>query len=203
MDWLHLSSVVNRGNKRNYKPLGGHCLARNHKPMGGHYLATTSVMASWAIWRWTDGKYSTKSAYLAQFVGWFTKIKITPICKAKAEAKYRFFSWTPLYKNILTANNLRITWLKGDGLMMWVAGCVETYLKPQPTYAKIVHLPKWSGKFSSNGSITAFLIHWAHRIPFTLLVALQAKGIEKWVEACRFDIYFWWNIRKERNMRQF
>jgi hypothetical protein len=58
-------------------------------------------------WRWTtDGEYSTKSAYLIQFAGRFSKIKITAIWKAKAEAKCHFFAWTLLHNGILTANNL-------------------------------------------------------------------------------------------------
>jgi hypothetical protein len=43
-------------------------------------------------WRWTaDGEYTTKSAYQIQFVGVFSKLKLTPIWKAKAEQKCRFF----------------------------------------------------------------------------------------------------------------
>jgi hypothetical protein len=43
-------------------------------------------------WRWTaDGVYTTRSAYQVQFVGVFSRIKITPIWKAKAEQKCRFF----------------------------------------------------------------------------------------------------------------
>lgn len=58
-------------------------------------------------WRWTaDGEYSTKNAYLIQFTGRFSKIKITAIWKPKAEPKCRFFAWTLLHKKILTANNL-------------------------------------------------------------------------------------------------
>ena len=45
------------------------------------------------IWRWTaDGEYTTKSAYQVQFIGVFSKIKLTPIWKAKAEQKCRFFA---------------------------------------------------------------------------------------------------------------
>ena len=58
-------------------------------------------------WRWTpSGEYTTKSAYKIQFEGTFTKMRITPIWKVKAEPKCRFFAWTLLHKKILTANNL-------------------------------------------------------------------------------------------------
>jgi hypothetical protein len=43
-------------------------------------------------WKWTaDGMYTTQSAYQAQFIGVFSRIKITPIWKAKAEHKCHFF----------------------------------------------------------------------------------------------------------------
>ncbi|KAJ1257562.1 hypothetical protein BS78_10G005700 [Paspalum vaginatum] len=59
-------------------------------------------------WHWTDdGVYSTKSAYLAQFIGGHAKIKLLPIWKAKVEPKCRFFAWTLLRKKILTAENLQ------------------------------------------------------------------------------------------------
>jgi hypothetical protein len=59
------------------------------------------------VWRWTaDGEYTAQSAYLIQFEGTFCKLRITPIWKAKAAPKCRFFAWTLLHKKILTANNL-------------------------------------------------------------------------------------------------
>jgi hypothetical protein len=58
-------------------------------------------------WRWTlDGEYTTRSAYLIQFEGSYSKLKHSPIWKAQVEPKCRFFAWTLLYKKILTANNL-------------------------------------------------------------------------------------------------
>jgi len=52
------------------------------------------------------GEYTAKSAYCIQFQGTFSKLKLQPIWKAKAEPKCRFFAWTLLHKKILTANNL-------------------------------------------------------------------------------------------------
>jgi hypothetical protein len=44
-------------------------------------------------WQCTsDGKYTTKSAYNIQFQGTFSKLRIMPIWKAKAEPKCRFFT---------------------------------------------------------------------------------------------------------------
>jgi hypothetical protein len=58
-------------------------------------------------WRWTEnGEYTARSAYLIQFEGTFSKIRIAPIWKANTELKRRFFAWTLLHKKILTANNL-------------------------------------------------------------------------------------------------
>jgi hypothetical protein len=59
------------------------------------------------IWCWAaDGEYTTRSAYRIQFEGTFSKLKILPIWKAKAEPKCRFFAWMLLHKKILIANNL-------------------------------------------------------------------------------------------------
>lgn len=58
-------------------------------------------------WCWTaDGEYTTKSAYCIQFEGIFSKLRITPIWKAKVEPKCHFFAWTLLHRKILIANNL-------------------------------------------------------------------------------------------------
>ncbi|WVZ83331.1 hypothetical protein U9M48_030492 [Paspalum notatum var. saurae] len=59
-------------------------------------------------WKWTaDGEYSAASAYKIQFASVYCKTKISPIWKARAEPKCRFFAWTLLHKNILTADNLQ------------------------------------------------------------------------------------------------
>jgi len=44
-------------------------------------------------WRWmVDGEYTAKSAYCIQFQCTFSKLKLQPIWKAKAEPKRRFFA---------------------------------------------------------------------------------------------------------------
>jgi hypothetical protein len=58
-------------------------------------------------WKWTaDGEYSTSSAYQIQFIGVYSKMRLTSIWKARKEHKCRFFVWTLMHKKILTANNL-------------------------------------------------------------------------------------------------
>ena len=48
------------------------------------------------IWCWpTNGEYTTRSAYLIQFLGSFSRLKLIPIWKAKVEQKCRFFAWNP------------------------------------------------------------------------------------------------------------
>lgn len=59
-------------------------------------------------WRWTDnGEYTTKSAYRIQFLGDSNKLNISPLWKARAEPKCRFFAWTLMLGKILTADNLQ------------------------------------------------------------------------------------------------
>jgi hypothetical protein len=59
-------------------------------------------------WRWTDnGEYTTKSAYRIQFLGDSNKLNISPLWKARAESKCRFFAWTLMLGKILTADNLQ------------------------------------------------------------------------------------------------
>lgn len=49
-------------------------------------------------WRWTnDGEYTTKSACQIQFEGAFSKLRITPIWRARAEPRCRFFLLGPYY----------------------------------------------------------------------------------------------------------
>jgi len=66
-------------------------------------------------WRWTaDGVYTTQSAYQIQYVRVYSRMKIIPIWRAKAEHKYCFFTWTLMHKKILIANNLlKREWTEG------------------------------------------------------------------------------------------
>jgi len=45
-------------------------------------------------WRWiVDEEYITKSAYQIQFEGSFSKLRLTPIWKAGAKPKCKYFAW--------------------------------------------------------------------------------------------------------------
>jgi len=88
-------------------------------------------------WRWTaDGVYTTRSAYQVQFVGVFSRMKITPIWKAKAEQKCRFFAWT---WQIICSNV--------DEPTIQIASFAITIRKLQFIYARIVHSPRRFGAF--------------------------------------------------------
>jgi hypothetical protein len=72
-----------------------------------HRIQLVEGMEDSIVWRWTaDGEYTAQSAYRIQFQGTFSKLNLSPVWKARAEAKCRFFAWTLLHKKILTANNL-------------------------------------------------------------------------------------------------
>ena len=56
------------------------------------------------------GEYTPKSPYLIWFMGSFSRMRISPIWRAKAEPKARFFAWTLLHNKILTVDNRRKGW---------------------------------------------------------------------------------------------
>jgi hypothetical protein len=153
-------------------------------------------------WRWTeDGEYSTKSAYLAQFEGRFTQIKITPIWKAHAEAKCRFFAWTLLHKRILTASNLyKRGWIEDTDCRLCGNELeTPTHLCKSCPFTKEVWgiLKQWMQLTtiqSVNDSGALYSYWWRCRRKFQKSERRKVDGI---------FIYFWWNIWKERNRRQF
>jgi hypothetical protein len=86
-------------------------------------------------WIWTtDGSYSAKSAYKAQFIGSFSRFMTTKIWKAYAEPKCTMFSWLVLHGKILTADRLAT---RGCGLMISSASFVSAPLRLLATYARI------------------------------------------------------------------
>lgn len=154
------------------------------------------------IWHWTtDGEYTSKSAYHIQFEGTFNKLRIMPIWKAKAESKCRFFAWTLLHKKILTANNLmKRNWPKEPICKLCgIDPETPTHLCKDCTFSCQVWLilKTWLGlsildTVNTNGSRHNY---WRR---------CRAK-IDK-PNKRKFDgllIYFWWNLRKERNRRTF
>ena len=59
------------------------------------------------FWRWTsDGVYTTKSAYNAQFLGTYSLFKGQHIWQAEAEGKHKFFAWHLVQCKILTADKM-------------------------------------------------------------------------------------------------
>jgi hypothetical protein len=60
-------------------------------------------------WIWTtNGTYTAKLAYKAQFIGSFSKFTTTKIWKAYAEPKCTMFSWLFLHGKIVIADRLAI-----------------------------------------------------------------------------------------------
>lgn len=58
-------------------------------------------------WRWTtDGSYSAKSAYQAQFIGSYNTFDNKVIWSAKVEDKHHFFAWLMVECKILTTDRL-------------------------------------------------------------------------------------------------
>ena len=154
------------------------------------------------IWRWTsDGNYTTKSAYRIQFVGHTRRQSITPIWKAKAEPKCKFFAWILLHKKILTANNLEKRGWPHDPLCKLCNTTLETpkhLCKDCPfTCAVWVEQVNWLNlhQLPTSGSVSSIYRRWKK---CRAMIVKESKFF--------FDgliIYFWWNIWKERNRRTF
>lgn len=153
-------------------------------------------------WRWTqDGEYTTKSAYCIQFQGTFSKLRLQPIWKAKAEPKCRYFAWTLLHKKILTANNLlRQNW-PHDPVCKLCGSEPETptHLCKDCTFLKEVWslIKQWFGlsAIETVGTTRSIYSYWRK---CRIEIAKEQRR--------RFDgivIYLWWNLWKERNRRTF
>jgi hypothetical protein len=153
-------------------------------------------------WRWTaNGEYTTKSAYRIQFEGCYSKLKLSPIWKARAEAKCRFFAWTLMHKKILTANNLAKRNWPSDPLCKLCNNEPETptHLCKDCPYTQQVwtQLRRWLNLNVLDSVDTAGSIHsyWRKcRAKFDKTEKKRIDGIM---------IYMWWNIWKERNRRTF
>ena len=153
-------------------------------------------------WRWTaDGVYTTQSAYQIQFVGVYSRMKITPIWRAKAEHKCRFFAWTLMHKKILTANNfLKRGWTEDTECKLCDNDLeTPTHLCKDCPFTKEVwgFIKHWFNlsvlqTVSEGGSIYSFWLRCRRKFD---------KNQRKEVDGIL--IYFWWNIWKERNRRIF
>lgn len=146
-------------------------------------------------WKWTaDGEYSTSSAYQTQFVGVYSKMRLTPIWKARAEHKCRFFAWTLMHKKILTAINLfKRGWTDDTDLDCKLCGNepkTPVHLCKDCPYTKEVWatLGRWFDlsaldSVSDSGSLHAYW--WRCRRKFEKRQRREVDGI---------FIYWWWNI---------
>jgi hypothetical protein len=153
-------------------------------------------------WKWTnDGEYTTQSAYCVQFEGSYSKLKLSPIWRAKAEPKCRFFAWTLLHKKILTANNLIKRNWPSDPFCKLCGIEPETpnHLCLNCDFAREVwsDLKRWLNlsmldTVTMTGTIQGF---WRKcRAKFDKSQRRNFDGIM---------IYYWWNLWKERNRRTF
>ncbi|KAJ1270002.1 hypothetical protein BS78_06G021200 [Paspalum vaginatum] len=154
------------------------------------------------IWCWIpNGEYLAKSAYLAQFMGSFSKLRLIPIWQTRAKPKCRFFAWTLLHRKILTANNLQKRGWNHDPICKLCKQDPET----------VEHLVK---ECCFSKSVWGWLSSWFN---LTWLPSLDpVVSIYGWWKKCRvmfekkdrkdFDglaVHFWWELWKERNRRIF
>jgi len=154
------------------------------------------------IWRWTkDGEYTSKSAYHIQFEGTYSKLRITPIWRAKAEPKCRFFAWTLLHKKILTTNNLiKRNWPNDPTCKLCgVESETPTHLCKDCIFSKQVWalVKIWFGLsgvdvVGENGSLHSY---WRR-------CKIKIDKPHKRMFDDIIIIYFWWNFGK-RNRRTF
>jgi hypothetical protein len=153
-------------------------------------------------WRWTSsGEYTTKSAYLIQFEGSFTRLKLTPIWRARAEPKCRFFAWTLLHKKILTANNLAKRNWPSDPTCKLCTIEPETpnHLCKDCPFSQLVWscLKRWLNLEVIDSVSTSGSIHGYWRRCRAKFDKTERRRVDE------IMLYFWWNIWKERNRRTF
>ena len=123
------------------------------------------------------------------------------IWKARAEPKCRFFAWTLLHKMILTANNLLKRGWTDETNRRLCGNDLETPV-PLCKYCPFTeevweNLKQWLQLTAIQSVNTAGSLHsfwWRRRGKFDKKGRRNVDGI---------FIYFWWNIWKERNRRQF
>jgi hypothetical protein len=155
-------------------------------------------------WIWTtDGSYSAKSAYKAQFIGTFSRFTTTKIWKAYAEPKCTMFSWLVLHGKILTADRLATRGWPHD-----------------PTCQLCLHAPETACHLCKDCPFTSMVwstVHgWsADDCPQALSPGMHTTvndwwdamlvGADKKTKRSRSGrlLYVIWNVWKERNKRIF
>jgi hypothetical protein len=151
-------------------------------------------------WRWTaNGDYTIKSAYHIQFEGCYSKLKLSPIWRAKPRC--RFFAWTLMHRKILTANNLAKRNWPNDPICKLCGTEPETpnHLCKDCHFTQQVwsRLIRWFNPtvLNSVGSTGSTHSYWRRCwAKFDKTERRRVDGIM---------IYLWWNVWKERNRRTF
>uniref|UniRef100_A0A0D9WD83 Reverse transcriptase zinc-binding domain-containing protein n=1 Tax=Leersia perrieri TaxID=77586 RepID=A0A0D9WD83_9ORYZ len=92
------------------------------------------------VWKMNaDGIYTSKSAYLAQFIGSYSTIDFTKLWEANSEPKHRFMGWLILHKKLL--------WLKifyeDTGPVTGFVACAARPLRILAVSSKNVPTPPW------------------------------------------------------------
>ena len=153
------------------------------------------------FWRWTsDGVYTTKSAYNAQFLGTYSLFKGQHIWQAEAEGKHKFFAWLLVQCKILTADKMIAR--------QWPCNPVCTMCNQEPETAAhlILHC-------TFSRQVWDKMESWTQRLVQVPVQGLQVmdwweKGLahipkkERQLKAALM-IYCAWNIWKARNRRVF
>jgi hypothetical protein len=155
-------------------------------------------------WLWTtDGCYSAKSAYRAQFIGSYPRFSSNKVWRASAEPKCTMFSWLVLHDKILTADRLATRGWPHDPICQLYLRAPETachLCKDCPFTAAVWNLVHaWSLDTSLQAltpGLHATLNDWWE----AMLV-----GVDKRVKRSRSGrlLYVIWNVWKERNRRIF
>jgi mannosylglycoprotein endo-beta-mannosidase len=152
-------------------------------------------------WRWTGhGQYSARSAYLAQFAGFYCTFDAEAIWKAKTEGKHRIFAWQLVQRRILTADLLIIRNWPCDPICKLCDQEPETaeHICLKCVYAQEVWLlvQVW----------TEGLVHIPERgVPMEDWWNSTMLSTTKQIKTQRasISIYTAWNLWKERNRRIF
>lgn len=155
------------------------------------------------FWKWTaNGECTTKSAYEAQFSGTTTNLNFSPLWKAQAEPKQRFFGWLILHQKTLTSENLLRRHLPCDWICSLCSEAFEdaNHLAKGCIFTRNVwnRLCNWLGFNQSlfspqNEDISVW---WD-----SMLHSVQEKRAKKRMVGALLTT--WWHVWLERNHRIF
>jgi hypothetical protein len=152
-------------------------------------------------WRWTsDGNYTAKSAYVAQFKGSYCSFGPTALWRAHVEGKHKFLTWLLVQEKLLTADKIQArNWQCNPSCALCNAEqetavhlCLHCSFVMQ--IWELVRV--WSRGSISIPSQEASVEEW-----WCDTLAVQPK--QEWRQASTLLIYTAWNLWKERNGRIF